>query len=257
VSYLDAIILGVLQGLTEFLPISSSGHLVLAQAVLKVKQAGVSFEVLVHLGSLLAVVVYFRAAILRLFQSLWRADLTVERKLVIYIIIGTIPAVVAGLLLKDFFESAFSNPVMTSVMLLVTGVILVATRFVKPGAKQVSLPSAIIMGIGQALAILPGISRSGTTISAGMFTGTQPSRAAEFSFLLAIPAILGAVVLKLGDLASIDSSLVMQYSVGVVTTFVASLFAVYAVLKVIKKGKFVYFGYYCFAAGGAGLYLFL
>jgi len=257
VSYFDAVILGVLQGLTEFLPVSSSGHLVLAQAILKVKQSGVSFEVLLHLGSLLAVLVYFRATILRMIQSLWRADLVAERKLVVYIIIGTIPAVLAGLLLRDFFERAFSNPVMTSVMLLVTGLILVATRFVKPGGKQVSLVSAIIMGVGQAFAILPGISRSGTTISAGMFAKAQPSRAAEFSFLLAIPAILGAVVLKLDDLAAIESSLLAQYFIGVLVTFVASLFAVYAVLKVVKKGKFVYFGYYCFAAGAAGLYLFL
>lgn len=256
-SYYDAAILGILQGLTEFLPVSSSGHLVLAQAVLKVKQSGVSFEVLVHLGSLLAVLVYFRPTIIRLVQSLWNADLVAERKLVVYIVLGTIPAVVAGLSLRDFFERAFSNPVMTSAMLIVTGVILVATRFARHGGKPVKLLSAIIMGIGQAIAILPGISRSGTTISAGMFAGVEPSRAAEFSFLLAIPAILGAVVLKLDDLAGIESTVAPQYILGLITAFVASLFAVYAVLKVVKRGKFVYFGYYCFAAGATGLYLFL
>ena len=256
-SYFDAAILGILQGLTEFLPVSSSGHLVLAQAMLGVKQSGVSFEVLVHLGSLLAVLTYFRVRILRLIRSLFDSKMIAERKIVLWLIIGTLPAVVAVLLFKDFFEQAFSNPVMTSVMLFVTGFILISTGFFKKGIGNITLPRALAMGVGQALAIIPGISRSGTTIATGMISGVEPSEAAEFSFLLSIPAILGAVVFKADDLLAVESALMSHYLVGLVTTFIASLFAVYAVLALIKRGKFVYFGYYCFAAGALGLYLFL
>jgi undecaprenyl-diphosphatase len=256
-TYIDAIILGILQGLTEFLPVSSSGHLVLAQAILNVKLPGVSFEVLVHLGSLLAVIVYFRSKIVLLVRSLFDRSLIRERKMVLWLVVGTLPAVLAALLFRDFFEDAFSNPVLTAIMLLVTGVILLSTRFFGAGQKQTNLGSAILMGIGQALAIFPGISRSGTTISLGMMAGVKPAEAAEFSFLLAIPAIIGAVIFKLDELTAMNTSLMGQYFTGAFVTFFASLFAVYALLSAIKKGKFLYFGFYCFAAGAVGLYLFL
>ena len=256
-TYLDAIILGILQGLTEFLPVSSSGHLVLAQTVLKVNLPGVSFEVLLHLGSLLAVVVYFRTNIVLLIRSLFDKTMVHERKLVLWLVIATIPAVLAALLFKDFFEEAFSKPVLTSIMLLVTGLILLSTRFFSGGNNRIKLGSAILMGIAQALAILPGISRSGTTISTGLIVGVKPSEAAEFSFLLAIPAIIGAVIFKMDELATIDIAIVGQYLTGTIVTFLASLLAVYAVLSAIRRGKFLYFGFYCFAAGGFGLYLFL
>ena len=256
-SYLDAVILGILQGLTEFLPVSSSGHLVLAQEILRVTDPGVSFEVVVHLGTLLSVLVYFRERIYRLIQSLFVTGMKEERRIIGLLIIGTIPAGLAGFLLEDFFEKAFSNPTMTSVMLLITGIILLLTRFIKKDEKALKLPSAIFMGIGQALAIFPGISRSGTTIAFGMYAGVKPSTAAEFSFLLAIPIIGGAAVLKSKDLLALESALLGQYIVGAVLAFIMGLLAVYGVLATIKKGKFEYFGYYCFAIGLLGLYLFL
>ncbi|NOY87971.1 MAG: undecaprenyl-diphosphate phosphatase [FCB group bacterium] len=255
-SFYDAVILGVLQGLTEFLPVSSSGHLVLAKTLLNVKESGISFEVMVHLGSLLAVLIYFRSKIILLIKSLFVKQMVKERSVVLYLIIATIPAVIAVLLFKDFFENRFSDPFMTSWMLLATGAILVSTGFVKVGQKKVSLLTSLIIGIGQAIAIIPGISRSGTTISTGMFAGVEPSEAAEFSFLMAIPAILGAGVFKLKELMTINATLLPSYSLGFVVTFITSFFAIYAVLSVIKKGKFVYFGYYCFALGVFGLYLF-
>jgi len=256
-TYFDAVLLGILQGLTEFLPVSSSGHLVLAQAILGVKQPGVSFEVLAHLGTLLAVFIYFRQQVALLIKSVFDGNMKKERAIIGYLIIGTIPAALAGLLFKDFFEQAFSNPVMTSLMLFVTGLILLSTRFYKRGGKRVRVLSSIFMGIGQAAAILPGISRSGTTIAAGMACGVEPSRAAEFSFLLAIPAILGAMVLKRNELLNIDASLIGQYLVGMVFSFLLALVAVHLVLTVVKRGKLDYFAYYCFAAAGVGLYLFM
>jgi undecaprenyl-diphosphatase len=256
-SYLDAVILGIIQGLTEFLPVSSSGHLVLAQEILHVTDPGVSFEVVVHLGTLLSVLVYFRQKIYRLVQAVFIGSMKEERKIIGFLILGTIPAGLVGYLLEDFFERTFSNPVMTSVFLLVTGVILLLTRFIRQAGKSLNLSSALFMGIGQAMAIFPGISRSGTTIAFGLYAGVQPAAAAEFSFLLAIPAIGGAAVLKFKDLLSLDNSLYGQYILGAVLAFLTGLFAVYGVLATIKKGKFEYFGYYCFAIGLLGLYLFL
>ncbi|MFQ5453144.1 MAG: undecaprenyl-diphosphate phosphatase [Candidatus Zixiibacteriota bacterium] len=256
-SFFDAVILGILQGLTEFLPVSSSGHLVLAQIVLGVKQSGVTFEVLVHFGSLLAVIIYFQKKIIRLFKSLFDKNLKYERQQITFLAIGTVPAVIAFLLFKDFFEQAFSNPILTSVMLIITGLILLSTKFFETGGGKTTFISALIIGIAQAAAIIPGLSRSGTTISVGMIAKVKPSEAAEFSFLLAIPAIAGAVIFKINDLLSMDSSLIIQYLLGVIITFITSLLAIYAVLTLIKKGKFVYFAYYCFAVGIVGLYLFL
>ncbi len=256
-SYLDAIILGILQGLTEFLPVSSSGHLVLGQALLGVKEPGVAFELLVHLGTLLAVVIYFRSRIGRLVMSLFRKDRKRERAVVGYLVIGTIPAGLAGVLFKDFFERAFSNPLMTSIMLFVTGLILLSTYLVRAGQRDVSVVSSVVMGLGQALAIMPGISRSGSTIAVGMLTGVKPSEAAEFSFLLAVPAIAGAVAFKADELLQLNPQLAGQYLVGTIVSFLFALVAVYTVLAVIKRGKFQYFAYYCFAAGAVGLYLFL
>jgi undecaprenyl-diphosphatase len=256
-SYLDAVILGILQGLTEFLPVSSSGHLVLAQAILGVKQPGVSYEVLVHLATALAVVIYFRGWILLLLRSLFKGAMKSERAVLGYLIIGTVPAGVLGVLFSDFFESIFSNPLVTSLMLFVTGAILLATRYVRTGRGNVSLVSAVAMGFGQALAIMPGISRSGATIAAGMAAGVNPARAAEFSFLLSIPAILGAAVFKADELLLLRADLMGQYTAGAVVSFALALLAVYTVLAVVRRGKFDYFGYYCVVAGAVGLYLFV
>ena len=256
-TYLDAFILGLLQGLTEFLPVSSSGHLVIMGSILGVQKPGGVFEIILHLGSLLAVFIFFRKKIFVLIQAVFNSSMKKERMMIGFIGIATIPAVIAVLFFKDFFEQSFTNPLLASSMLFITGFILLATRIRRGGTKEITLKSSILIGIGQAFAILPGISRSGTTISIGMLLGLKPSETAEFSFLLVIPAILGAVVLKFGELSQIDSALIGQYSFGLLVTFVSSMFAVYAVLELIKKGKFEYFAYYCFAAGTFGLYLFV
>lgn len=256
-NYLDAIILGIIQGLTEFLPVSSSGHLVLAEHFLNVKSPGVTFEVLIHFGTLLSVLIFFRKRIYTLVQAIYTRTMVAERRIVLFLIIGTIPAGLAGILFKDWFESTFSNPIQTSIELIITGIILLIPRFVRLGEKHVSHWTAIVMGIGQAISILPGISRSGTTIVSGMLAGVKPSEAAEFSFLLSIPAIGGAILLEVRQMFNIPGALLLPYSFATIVSFVFGLLSVYVVLATVKRGKFDYFAYYCFAIGAVGLYHFL
>jgi len=255
-SYFEAAILGIIQGLTEYLPVSSSGHLVLAQELLGTSPQGISFEVLVHLGSLLAVIIYFRLRLFRMAKSLFVRDETTARLELGYLIVGTIPAAVIGLSFEGFFERVFSEPIATSALLMVTGVILLSTKLVKKESNSVSWLSALLIGIAQAFAILPGISRSGSTISAGIWARVDPAKAAEFSFLLSIPAIGGAVILKSGELFSGQNIPVGPYLAAFIMSFVFSLAAIHWLLGFIKKGRFELFAYYCFAAGALGLYLF-
>jgi undecaprenyl-diphosphatase len=255
-SYFDAIILGMVQGLTEFLPVSSSGHLVLVQELLGVNEPGLTFEILAHVGTLATVIVYFRRTIWRLLRALFGRGTAQDRRMILWLVIGSIPAGIAGLLFEDFFEQAFASPLVTSVMLLVTGLVLLSTRLVRQGKRDLSWHAALITGCGQALAIMPGISRSGTTISAGIFAGVTPSQAAEFSFLLSIPAIGGATLLKAKAIADLDLNLLLHHLIGALLSFLFGLLAVHFVLSVVKRGKFDYFAYYCFAVGALGLYLF-
>jgi undecaprenyl-diphosphatase len=255
VSYFEAVLLGIVQGLTEFLPVSSSGHLVLAQYILGVKLPGVNFELLSHLGTLVAVLVCFRVRITSLIRSLYTPNMRDERYMVLLLVIATIPAGLLGILLEDFFSDAFDEPAVAAGMLLVTGLILLSTRFVRKGGEPVRWFSATIIGLGQALAILPGISRSGSTIAAGILSRVHPAKAAEFSFLMSIPVIAGAVALKARSLAAIESAQVGPYLVGTVVAFLFGLLAIEWLLSMVRKGRFEYFAYYCFAVGAVGLYL--
>lgn len=247
---LQAVFLGLVQGFTEFLPVSSSGHLALASHFLKVENPGLTFEIVLHFGTLLSVLVYFWRQLWALFLSLFNREMKNEHRQIGYLFIATLPAVVIGLSFKHQFESLSNQPRTVALLLCITGGILLLPRLIpKKSDHSVTLRSALIMGFGQALAILPGISRSGSTIVSGMLSGMNSSKAAEFSFLLAIPAISGAAVLSLADLESIDASLAFPYLVGGVVSFVSGLIAVYAVLSSIRKGKFEYFAYYCIAVG--------
>jgi undecaprenyl-diphosphatase len=256
-NYFDAIILGLIQGLTEFLPVSSSGHLVLAQYMLGLKQQGVTFELMVHFGTLLSVLIYFRKRITAMIVAIFDKSMVAERRMIAFIIIGTLPAVFAGFFLENFFEEAFGSPVETSIMLLITGLLLLSTALVKKKEGMLDIPRSIIIGIGQALAIMPGISRSGSTISFGMFAGVKPVEAAEYSFLLSIPAIAGAIVLKSKELMGLQASLAGHYLIGALISFLSGLLAVYLLLDIIKRGKFEYFGIYCLIIGAIGLIYFI
>jgi len=200
VSVLEAIVLGIVQGLTEFLPVSSSGHLVLGQALLGIHLPGVTFEVTVHLATLCAVLWVYRGRVGSLAAGALRGD----RASWIYIgllALASLPAGIVGVLAQDWFESVFGRPLFAASMLIVTGFIVYSVRLTSARADAPS-PSAgqsVWIGMAQAAAILPGISRSGATVAMGAWRGVEPVAVAEFSFLLSVPAILGAGLLQLRD----------------------------------------------------------
>jgi len=259
-TFFEAIILGAVQGLTEFLPISSSGHLVLFQNLLGLESSSIAFEVFVHLGTLLSIVAIYYNDLGKIIGSFFsglasgrvRARYADDHyfRLGIFLIIGTIPAVFAGLFCKDFIESIFHNIHLVGITLIITGIILALTHLKKIGRRSLGPANSLVIGLAQMLAILPGISRSGTTISTGLFLGIPRDEAARFSFLLAVPAILGAAILESADLFSGG----LQFSwhllaIGLIVSFIVGFLAIRFLLKVLRSGKFALFAPYCFIAG--------
>jgi len=255
---LNAIILGVIQGLTEFLPISSSGHLVITEHILGVTSSGVAMEIWLHFGTLVAVVAYFYKQLRDIAVALFipGTDASGEnRRLLIALITGTLPIVFIGLLFKSQIEGAFSSPYFASCMLLVTGVILLVSVLAKNKDRDVGPLRGFFVGLAQMVAILPGISRSGSTITCAMLLGVKPSKAAEFSFLLAVPAVAGAFLLELMSTGGhlLEAGQIPAYAVGTVASFLFGILSIHYLLRIIKKGKFFFFGFYCLVAGTISL----
>jgi len=271
----EAILLGIIQGLTEFLPISSSGHLVIAQHYLGLKESLVFFDVMLHLGTLFAVLVVYRGTIGRLvvggFSTLGSAQFyqkpittiktKVELRFIWLILLGTIPTGIIAVLFKDQLESLFDNVQLVSITLILTGVILQLPRIRKQKmdsaesqAEDMETWHAPFIGFAQGCAITPGISRSGTTISLALFLGVPAKTAAEYSFLLSIPAILGAVIMKLKDMG--DTTIPYHILVvGMLASFIVGYIALRFLLVVLNRGKFSLFSYYCVALGLISLFV--
>ena len=245
-SFINALFLGALQGVTEFLPVSSSGHLVLIAKGLNVKHPGVTFEVMMHMGTLISIVVCFWNDIREIFANVFRRK---EFDLVWSLAIATAPVAIIGYFFKANIESAFDSTTVVGVCLLATGVILVSTRFVGKGTvTQVGLAAAFIVGLAQALALLPGISRSGITISTGLWQGFTNREAGRFSFLMAIPALIGSALLTLPeiiDMGSRDGS-TFTLLVAFLSAFVVGLIALKTLLGILRSGKLYLFSGYCF-----------
>ncbi len=267
-SLLDAVLLGIIQGLTEFLPISSSGHLVLGQELLNSGyRSNITFEVFVHFGTLLSVVFMFWKDIQLIFLSIFELLKNPTKlkllfktnehfKIAVLIILGSIPAAVIGLLFEDGIEVLFNDPKFVSVMLLITGLILFLTKFSNPKeGSSVSFASAIIIGIAQAVAILPGISRSGITISSAIYLGVSRENAAKFSFLLSLPVIFGATILKTNEViqSSISNQQVLIYFIGTAVAAISGYASIKVVIGFLKKKRFSWFSYYCFIVGILGI----
>lgn len=238
-----AVILGIIQGLTEFLPISSSGHLVLAQEILGFETPPVLFDILVHVGTLTAIIYYFRVQLTRITTKYLRL-----------ILVGTIPAIIVGLLLNDYTESFFSSLLVVALGFITTGLILLSTKFISE-YKPIKLNSknSLIIGVFQALAIIPGISRSGSTITAGLHRHLKRDTAFEFSFILSIPAILGALVLQFFQLDSIQPVGLIPSIVGMITAAVTGIFALKILRKIIYRSQLYYLSFYCLTLGLAVL----
>jgi undecaprenyl-diphosphatase len=262
---LSALLLGLLQGLTEFLPVSSSGHLVLAERLLGVESQDLAFVVFVHFGTMLATVTAFRREVVRILlaggrfvagRATWSDP---HLRMFGYILVGTVPAAAVGLLFEKRIETIFSRPLIVSGMLLLTGLILWFTRYLTAGSKSIGWRKAIAIGCAQALAILPGISRSGATISAALYGKVEKTRAVAFSFLLALPAILGATILKVFDLLERPPSAeaFVPLGIGTLAAYLSGYVAILFLLRAVRRGKLHVFSYYCWAVGLLGLLLFL
>ncbi len=259
----QAILLGALQGATEFLPISSSGHLVIFPALLGWREPSVAFDVLLHVGTLTAVLLYFRGDLISLgagtLKEIRARKIGADARLLLLLLVATIPAGVAGLLLKDLFEGLFSRPVAAGGFLLVTAaVMLLADRFGTGafGVDQLRAPGAALIGLAQAVAIAPGISRSGSTISAGMLLGMERRAAARFSFLLLIPITVGSALLKLKDL-SVGEVAPGPVLAGFAAATVVGYGCIAFLLEYLGSHRLRAFAAYCAAAGAFTIGFFL
>ena len=268
---LKVIIMGLIQGLTEFLPISSSGHLAIFGNMLGWQDSGILFEVLLHVGTLAAVFAAFYKDIAdlikegfllvgRFFLALagkikWRQVLNNDKKyFVCYILLSMLPTAALGLLLKKTIEEAYTGTLIPGIGLLVTGAILLYTLKVpagKKGEKEMTFGDALLIGTAQGIATLPGVSRSGSTIVTARVRGLTPELAVRFSFIMSIPAILGAVVLQIHDGAaeSLSAGTLGLYLLGAAVAAVSGFLCIKWLLGIIRKGKLYYFAYYCFGMG--------
>ncbi len=264
--------LGIIQGLTEFLPISSSGHLVLSQRLFGMTEPALFFNISVHVGTLLAVILFFRKEIQNIIGALIGAAGRVVRKeaglgevmaeddvrMGVLIVVGSVPTAVLGLLFNEAADLLFSSVAIVGWMLIVTGTFLWITRWVSKegeGMEGLATRNAFIIGTVQGLAILPGISRSGATISAGLFLGLNRETAARYSFLLSIPAILGAEMLALKDVTSETAGVTLTTLAGAVAAAITGYCALVFLLFVIRKGRLHMFAPYCWLVGAGALIL--
>jgi undecaprenyl-diphosphatase len=251
---IKAIILGIIQGLTEFLPVSSSGHLELGKAILgdtAVGEESLVVTVVLHFATALSTVVIFRKDILEIIKGLLQFKWNEETQFIVKIGLSMIPAVCIGLFFEEELEQFFGGSIMfVGFMLLVTGALLFLADKAKNTSKSVSIPNAFLIGISQAIAMLPGISRSGATISTSVLLGVDKTKAARFSFLMVVPLIFGKIAKDiLGGDISFESQQIVPLTVGFIAAFVSGLFACTWMISLVKKSKLSYFAYYCFIVG--------
>lgn len=253
-SWIEALILGIVQGLTEFLPVSSSGHLEIGSVLLNAQSSdNLLFAVVVHLATALATIAVFKNDILTLLKDILKFQWNESTQFASKILLSMIPVFVVGVFFKDQIEALFvGNLTLVGSMLLITGALLLFAHYKKDGVKSVGFIGAIVIGLAQAFAVLPGISRSGSTIATALILGVERSKAARFSFLMVLIPILGASLLELKDYAenttthSIDA---MSLIIGFIAAFVAGFIACKWMITIVRKGKLTFFAVYCFIIG--------
>ncbi len=252
----EAIVLGIIQGLTEYLPVSSSGHLAIGSTLFGIEaEDNLIFTVIVHVATVLSTLVILWKEISWIFKGLFKFKMNDETRYVINILFSMIPIAIVGLLFKDSVESIFSSGVLiVGIMLIVTAILLSLTQYIKPRQKdKISMRDAFIIGVSQAIAVVPGLSRSGTTIATGLLLGNKKESLAQFSFLMVIPPILGEAlldVIKLSQGMNITGSISNAALIaGFLAAFISGCIACKWMINIVKKGKLIYFAIYCALIG--------
>lgn len=251
--FIEAIILGIIQGLTEFLPVSSSGHLEISKYLFGIDaDASFSFSVAVHGATVLSTIVVFWHEIIKLIRGALQFRYNDETRYVLKIFISLIPVMVVGIFFKEYVENYFNgNIVFVGVMLLITAGLLIISGLIKGSNRSISFLDAFIIGIAQAFAVLPGISRSGATISTGLILGNKRTELAKFSFLMVLIPVLGANLLELagGDFSNENSVGAAAIIAGFISAFITGYIACRWMIKIVRKGKLFWFGVYCLIIG--------
>ena len=263
----EAILLGLIQGLTEFLPVSSSGHLVLGQYLLGLEADDVTFEVFVHFGTVLSIVTVYRTRIVELLRHTWTGVSEPTRlvlhyrgneefRFVVFILITMIPTGLIYLLFKDSLEAAFGDPRQTLMMLLVTGLLLLLTKIRSQPEGPLTPLKSVLIGIAQGAALIPGISRSGATICTALYQNVTPEKAANFSFLMSLPVIIGATGIQASELfeRGIGAEIIPTL-IAMLVAYGSGIVAIKIVIDFVRRGNLQYFAYYCFTVGILGLLL--
>ena len=258
-NWLQALILGLIQGLTEYLPVSSSGHLAIGQALFGLEngESNLAFTVLLHVATVLSTVVILWSEIVWLFKDLFKFKWNEGTKYIVNILISMIPVAIVGFFFKDKIEAVFgSGLLIVGIMLLVTATLLTFSYFAKPRQKEnISPVHAFIIGIAQACAVMPGLSRSGSTIATGLLLGNKKEKLAQFSFLMVIPPILGEALLDVKDMIEVGFGEAMgglspvAAIVGFLAAFISGCFACKWMINLVKKGKLIWFAVYCVIVG--------
>jgi len=246
---IHALISGIVQGATEFLPVSSSGHLVMLHHFFGYREPQIFFDILLHVGTLVAVLIFFRKDIIALFSS--------ERRSLLFIVIASVPTAIIGFLFSDWFEGLFTQVRVVGFMLFVTGFWLLLggrrlrTQNSEPQTSQWNIKKVLLVGISQAAAIIPGISRSGSTISTGLLLGIKPEEAFKFSFLLSAPAILGALIFKIKDVGglSLIPADIIIYLIGMAAACITGILALKILRETLKRARLHLFSIWCFVIG--------
>lgn len=259
-SIIEAIILGLIQGLTEFLPVSSSGHLEIVKSLFPNKQLpeeSLMITVVLHAATALSTLVVFRKEVLDIFRGLFQFKWNEETKYSLKIVISMIPAALVGLFYNDAIENLYDGQVsLVGMMLIITGLLLFLADRAKTSIKGVNYKNSFVIGLAQAIAILPGISRSGATISTSVLLGIDREKAARFSFLMVVPLILGKMAKDILDGAFTQTSIdIVPLSVGFFTAFIVGLFACTWMINIVKQSKLKYFAYYCFIVGFVAIFI--
>ena len=260
-SWFEAIILGLIQGLTEFLPVSSSGHLIIAKELFGIETHDLSFEVVVHAATVLSTIIVFRKYLWELLRGLFEFKYNEQTRYILLILVSMIPVMIVGFFFKNYVEELFGSGLpVVGLALLVTSFLLILSESIKrrnggeAGQGQaVGWRSAIWMGVAQAVAVIPGLSRSGSTIATGLLCGVSREQVAKFSFLMVLIPVLGEAFLELvgGEFAASSSAGELQLLLGFVSAFISGLFACKAMIAIVKKARLKWFAVYCALAGVA------